>query len=372
MPTLTSRRAPERGTARVPGGAVSRRARVLVLDGQTNQALACVRSLGRAGYDVPVASDRRWPLGAWSRHCKGQFRVTGETVAAFAELRAWAGRQGVSVVLPLTERSCILCDADRAAWTEVGITVGCAPAETLPQAFDKGRVIARAEACRAAVPSTQFPDSLAACGAGVERPREGAIARRRRAPSTAHRGERPVLGVAGARERRRRRLPAAMDPDARRRGRDRPAGLSGRRGGAVALGRREAFLPYPPWSAPRLPGAVPGPRAGGVGAVRPAASRYPQRDLGPARPLAGRGGMGGRAPRTRGPDHLRCQPPPRHSSRSSCRAAMKRSTSAAASSRSWTAITRRTGWRCWSWTAGATTARARSSPHTPHATPRCA
>jgi len=32
---------------------------VLVLDGQTNQALACVRSLGRAGYDVLVASDRR-------------------------------------------------------------------------------------------------------------------------------------------------------------------------------------------------------------------------------------------------------------------------------------------------------------------------
>ena len=171
MPTLTSRRAPERGRARVPGGAVSRRARVLVLDGQTTQALACVRSLGRAGYDVLVASDRRWPLGAstaWSRHCRGQFRVTGETVAAFAELRAWAARQGVSVVLPLTERSCILCDADRAAWTEVGITVGCAPAETLLQAFDKGRVIARAEACGVSVPSTQFPDSLAACHAAAE------------------------------------------------------------------------------------------------------------------------------------------------------------------------------------------------------------
>ena len=141
MPTLTSRRAPERGRARVPGSAVSRGARVLVLDGQTNQALACVRSLGRAGYDVLVASDRRWPLGAWSRHCRAQFRVTGETVAAFAELRAWAARQGVSVVLPLTERSCILCDADRAAWTEVGITVGCAPAETLLQAFDKAQHI---------------------------------------------------------------------------------------------------------------------------------------------------------------------------------------------------------------------------------------
>ncbi len=134
-----------------------------MLDGQTTQALACVRSLGRAGYDVLVASDRRWPLGAWSRHCGAHFRVTGETATAFAELRAWATRLGVGVVLPLTERSCLLCDAERAAWTEVGITVGCAPTEALLQAFDKGRVIARAAACGVAVPPTQFPDSLEAC-----------------------------------------------------------------------------------------------------------------------------------------------------------------------------------------------------------------
>src|SRR5205807_1818677 len=41
--------------------------RVLVLDGYSNAALACVRSLGRAGYTVLVASHRRWPLAAASR-----------------------------------------------------------------------------------------------------------------------------------------------------------------------------------------------------------------------------------------------------------------------------------------------------------------
>src|SRR5213079_1338594 len=310
MPTLISRPAPELDRARLPGGTASRRARVLVLDGQTTQALACVRSLGRAGYDVLVASDCRWPLGAWSRHSRARFRVKGETVAAFAELRAWARRLGVSVVLPLTERSCLLCDAERAAWTEVGITVGCAPTDVLVQAFDKGRVIARAEACGVSVPPTQFPDSLAACHAAAEvvgfpcvvkarrsnvptemgfsrdpgpgyaashaelgqqpapfrpdgsqaasarravarrarvaRAGDGGIPRRRRAPSLAHRGERPVLGVARARDRRRRRLPAALDADARGRDRDRGARLSGRRGRAVALGRREALPPYPP------------------------------------------------------------------------------------------------------------------------------
>src|SRR5437588_5414 len=72
MPTLISRPAPELDRARLPGGTASRRARVLVLDGQTTQALACVRSLGRAGYDVLVASDCRWPLGAWSRHSRAR------------------------------------------------------------------------------------------------------------------------------------------------------------------------------------------------------------------------------------------------------------------------------------------------------------
>ena len=58
-----------------------------MLDGQTNQALACVRSLGRAGYRVLVASQRRWPLAAWSRYSRGGYRLSGQTVAAFAQLR---------------------------------------------------------------------------------------------------------------------------------------------------------------------------------------------------------------------------------------------------------------------------------------------
>src|SRR2546426_4258706 len=89
---------------------------VLVLDGQTNYALSCVRSLGRAGYVVYVASDRRWPLAAWSRYCRASIRLDDYTVAGFAALRAWAGEHGVSIVLPLTEGSCMLCAAERQAW----------------------------------------------------------------------------------------------------------------------------------------------------------------------------------------------------------------------------------------------------------------
>jgi len=139
------------------------RERVLVLDGQTNQALACVRSLGLAGHEVLVASHVRWPLAGWSRHCRDRFRLERETVAAYAELRGWARERGVTVVLPLTERACLLCNADRAAWEALGIVVGCGPDDMLLRAFDKAQTAHYAAACRLAIPPTRVPASLAEC-----------------------------------------------------------------------------------------------------------------------------------------------------------------------------------------------------------------
>jgi predicted ATP-grasp superfamily ATP-dependent carboligase len=133
---------------------------VLVLDGQTNQALACVRSLGRAGYEVLVAATRRWPLAAWSRFARGRFRLQGETLPAFAALRDWARGRGVSVVLPLTERACILCNLERELWEAAGITVGSAPDELLCLAFDKAKTVDIARQCGVAVPPTCAPTSL--------------------------------------------------------------------------------------------------------------------------------------------------------------------------------------------------------------------
>src|SRR5438874_4177104 len=144
MPTLISRPAPELDRARLPGGTASRRARVLVLDGQTTQALACVRSLGRAGHTVFVASPQRSPLAAWSRYCRAHFRLAGETPEAFAALRAWAREREVQVVLPQRERSCALCNAQRERWEALGIAVGCGPEDMLLSAFDKARTLEHA------------------------------------------------------------------------------------------------------------------------------------------------------------------------------------------------------------------------------------
>ncbi|HEV8400731.1 MAG TPA: ATP-grasp domain-containing protein [Gemmatimonadales bacterium] len=152
-----------------PSVAVRRRSRrVLVLDGHRNQALACVRSLGRAGHTVFVASHFSWPLAGWSRHSQKRFHLAGETLAAFAALRAWAHRNGIDMVLPVTERSCLLCNAERGAWEALGITVGCGPNEMLALAFDKEQTIRRAMACRVNVPLTAFPTSLDEARAAAE------------------------------------------------------------------------------------------------------------------------------------------------------------------------------------------------------------
>ena len=140
---------------------------VLVLDGHTAQALASVRSLGRAGHPVFVASDRRHPLATWSRYCRRSIRLAGETPTAFARLREWAVTQGVRVVLPMTERACILCNLERDAWEAAGMALGCAPQSMLLHAFDKVRTLEAARRCGVAAPPTRVPDSLAAAQAAA-------------------------------------------------------------------------------------------------------------------------------------------------------------------------------------------------------------
>lgn len=143
-------------------------ARVLVLDGHTTQALVCVRSLGRAGHTVFVASNRRQPLAAWSRYCRDHFRISSETIEGFAEVREWARKQGVQIVLPQRERSCLLCAMDREQWEALGIVVGCGPQDMLVQAFDKARTIEHAVACGVRIPPTRVPTSLAECHVAAE------------------------------------------------------------------------------------------------------------------------------------------------------------------------------------------------------------
>lgn len=147
---------------------MSDKERILVLDAHTNQALAATRSLGRAGYEVLAASHRRLPLSAWSRYCRARFHMSGENLESFAALREWANKEDVRVVLPLTERSCVMLNAERASWEASGIIVGCGPDEMLAGAFDKSLTAKLAEDCGLSVPPTRVPSSLEDCRAAAD------------------------------------------------------------------------------------------------------------------------------------------------------------------------------------------------------------
>ena len=134
--------------------------RILVLDAHSNPALACVRSLGRAGYYVLAASPVRLPLAWWSRHCRGGLRYEGPTLPAFRQIREWARKQNVSIVLPLSEESCALCNIEREAWEAAGMILGCAPADILANAFDKALTVKAAQQCGLRTPATEYPESL--------------------------------------------------------------------------------------------------------------------------------------------------------------------------------------------------------------------
>lgn len=137
--------------------------RILVLDGHTNQALACVRSLGRAGFEVLAASHRRLPLSAWSRYCRSYIRLDGENIESFTLLRERARKEGVNIVLPVTERSCLLLNAERQKWEGAGMTIGCGSDDMLAGAFDKARILRLAGECGLSAPPTILPSSLEEC-----------------------------------------------------------------------------------------------------------------------------------------------------------------------------------------------------------------
>lgn len=90
--------------------------RVLITDGDTRQALAATRSLGRKGHDVVVLADRSRSLGGASRYCKAAesgpaaFDDSEGFVRSVATL---AHRWQVDLLLPMTEISTLLLTGHR-------------------------------------------------------------------------------------------------------------------------------------------------------------------------------------------------------------------------------------------------------------------
>jgi predicted ATP-grasp superfamily ATP-dependent carboligase len=114
--------------------------RVIVLDGNENQAVAAVRSLGRSGYEVDVGADTRWSKAGWSRHCRHQFRYTApqRDVDAFVSdvCKEATGIPG-TLLMPMTERTTIALSEHRKALDAVQARYVLPAHDIVLQAMDK-------------------------------------------------------------------------------------------------------------------------------------------------------------------------------------------------------------------------------------------
>jgi predicted ATP-grasp superfamily ATP-dependent carboligase len=115
--------------------------RVIVLDGNENQAVATVRSLGRAGYTVDVGADTGWSKAGWSRHCRHQFRYTApqHDVDAFvSDVCKAATESPGTLVMPMTERTTMALSEHRAALDAVQARYVLPAHEIVLRSMDKG------------------------------------------------------------------------------------------------------------------------------------------------------------------------------------------------------------------------------------------
>lgn len=136
--------------------------RIIVLDGNENQAVAAVRSLGRAGYDVDVGAETRWSKAGWSRHCRHQLRYTApqhDLDAFVSDIRDAAARTPGTLVLPMTERTTIPLSEHRAALDAVQARYVLPAHEIVVSAMDKSFTTRLAESLGVTTPRSVMLES---------------------------------------------------------------------------------------------------------------------------------------------------------------------------------------------------------------------
>ena len=132
---------------------------VLVLDAEQRAALACVRSLGRAGHTVFTGSHRSSPLAAASRWSRGNAVLPDPLAqaAAYAEgVRSLVQRWKIDVVVPVTDASalCLLPHRER-----IGAVIPFPGVASFERICDKAAVAEAARELGIGVPAQLRLDS---------------------------------------------------------------------------------------------------------------------------------------------------------------------------------------------------------------------
>lgn len=138
--------------------------RVLVLDGNQNQAVAAVRSLAAAGHTVLVGDSTSWSKAGWSRSAQGAFQYPSPQKQADAfvnrivEIVA-SGAKDIkpsvpTLVMPMTEATTLALSLHRDRIIRAGGVMVLPSHEQVLRAFDKQRTTELAQSLGIAVPRT--------------------------------------------------------------------------------------------------------------------------------------------------------------------------------------------------------------------------
>jgi predicted ATP-grasp superfamily ATP-dependent carboligase len=146
--------------------------RILVLDGNQNQAVACVRSLARQGHSVRVGESHSWSKAGWSRFCAGTFQYASPQLHPdqfLDDLLAESQKEPGTLVLPMTEATTLMISAHRERFAAIGARFVLPTHGDLLRAVDKSQTTDLARSLGMVVPTTltvscseAIPDSVQA------------------------------------------------------------------------------------------------------------------------------------------------------------------------------------------------------------------
>lgn len=131
--------------------------RILVLDGNQNQAVATVRSLASAGHRVLVGESASWSKAGWSRWCSRSFRYSSphqDSAAFVACIVEIAGTQPGTLVLPMSEATTLPLSANRDRVFAAGGRMVLPAHSDVVRACDKDETLRIATSLGIAVPKT--------------------------------------------------------------------------------------------------------------------------------------------------------------------------------------------------------------------------
>src|SRR5258708_1502174 len=133
--------------------------RILVLDGNQNQAVASVRSLANADHHVLVGESGAWSKAGWSRSCESTFQYPSpkeDTAGFLARVAEVAGQKPGTLILPMTEATTLPLSAQRDQIFAGGAKLVLPSHANVLLAFNKEETVRLAASLGVPVPKTSI------------------------------------------------------------------------------------------------------------------------------------------------------------------------------------------------------------------------